>query len=116
MLQFPSTDKSYAEVQGQMNCEAAELHQAAMEIVSSFRGPPQRLSSSSTRYSHLHEQFIDTGLTMASLSKDAETQGQIVGGLKSVSITSSKLLSSAKAVSADPSTLNAKNMLMQAAR
>lgn len=59
---------------------------------------------------------MDTGLTLAGLAKDADTQNQIVGGLKSVSMVSSKLLLAAKSVSIDPNAPNAKNLLAQAAR
>ena len=52
----------------------------------------------------------------AGLSKDVDTQNQIVGGLKSVSMVSSKLLLAAKSVSIDPNAPNAKNLLAQAAR
>ena len=50
------------------------------------------------------------------ITKDTETQNQIVGGLKSVSMVSSKLLLAAKSVSVDPNAPNAKNLLAQAAR
>lgn len=50
------------------------------------------------------------------LNKDGETQNQIVGGLKNISMVSSKLLLAAKSVSADPNAPNTKNLLSQAAR
>nr|XP_034319735.1 talin-2-like [Crassostrea gigas] len=53
---------------------------------------------------------------MAGLSKDGDTQNQIVGRLKNVSMVSSKLLLAAKSVSADPNAPNTKNLLSQAAR
>ncbi|XP_076439084.1 talin-1-like isoform X2 [Babylonia areolata] len=114
--QFPHTDKTYPEVQVDMNNSAVTLNQAASDIVSASRGAPQELASSSNRYSHAYQDFVATGLTMAGLSKDPETQNQIVGGLKSVSMVSSKLLMAAKSVSADPNAPNAKNLLAQAAR
>lgn len=46
----------------------------------------------------------------------AETRSQMVVSLKNVSITSSKLLTTAKAVAADPNAPNAKNQLSAAAR
>lgn len=67
-------------------------------------------------FSHHYEDFVHTGLTIAGLSKDLETQNQIVGGLKSVSMVSSKLLMAAKSVSADPNAPNSRNLLAQAAR
>ena len=99
-----------------MNNAAVGLNQAASDIVSSSRDTTQRLASSSNQYGRAYQEFVDTGLTMAGLSKDVETQNQIVGGLKSVSMVSSKLLLAAKSVSADPNAPNAKNLLAQAAR
>ncbi|XP_041355718.1 talin-1-like [Gigantopelta aegis] len=113
---FPPTGKSYQEVQIDMNNAAVGLNQAASDIVSSSRDTTQRLASSSNQYGRAYQEFVDTGLTMAGLSKDVETQNQIVGGLKSVSMVSSKLLLAAKSVSADPNAPNAKNLLAQAAR
>ena len=54
---------------------------------------------------------IITGAT-----KDVETQQTIVSGLRSVSMTSSKLLMSTKTMMADPNAPNSKNLLAQAAR
>lgn len=116
MLQFPLTDKTYPEVQVDMNNTAVGLNQAASDIVTASRGTAHELASSSNRYSQAYDDFVHTGLTMAGLSKDVETQNQIVGGLKSVSMVSSKLLLAAKSVSADPNAPNAKNLLAQAAR
>ncbi len=50
------------------------------------------------------------------MTKDTETQGHIVSGLRSVSMSSSKLLMSTKTMMADPNAPNAKNLLAQAAR
>ncbi|PVD36353.1 hypothetical protein C0Q70_03333 [Pomacea canaliculata] len=113
---FPLTDKTYPEVQVDMNNTAVGLNQAASDIVTASRGTAHELASSSNRYSQAYDDFVHTGLTMAGLSKDVETQNQIVGGLKSVSMVSSKLLLAAKSVSADPNAPNAKNLLAQAAR
>ncbi|XP_021356551.1 talin-1-like isoform X2 [Mizuhopecten yessoensis] len=114
--EYPSSSKSFLEVQGDMNDSAVNLNQAASDIVTSSRCTAQELASSSNRYSSTYHTFVQTGLTMAGKSKDTETQSQIVGGLKSVSMVSSKLLLAAKSVLADPNAPNAKNLLQQAAR
>lgn len=114
--QFPSTSKNFQEVQIEMNNAAVNLNQAASDIVTATRGTAQQLASSTNRYSTSYQEFVHSGLTMAGVSKDAETQNQIVGGLRSVSMVSSKLLLAAKSVSADPNAPNAKNLLAQAAR
>ncbi|RUS77308.1 hypothetical protein EGW08_014935, partial [Elysia chlorotica] len=113
---FPPSDRPYQDVQNDMNNASANLNQAASDIVTSSRTTTQALAESSTRYSQNYEEFVHTGLTMAGLSKDLETQNQIVGGLKSVSMVSSKLLVAAKSVSADPNAPNSRNLLAQAAR
>ncbi|XP_055955771.1 talin-2-like isoform X4 [Patella vulgata] len=113
---FPNTNKNYNEVQSDMNNAAVNLNQAASDIVTASRGATSQLASSSNRYGQCYQEFVHNGLTMAGLTKDYETQNQIVGGLKSVSMVSSKLLLAAKSVSADPNAPNAKNLLAQAAR
>lgn len=114
--QFPNTNKSFQEVQNQMTDAAVNLNTAASDIITNSRTTTQQLSKSSEHYSKVYQQFVDTGLTLAGVSKDTETQNQIVGGLKSVSMVSSKLLLAAKSVSIDPNAPNAKNLLAQAAR
>ena len=114
--QFPVTSKSFQDVQLEMNNVAVHLNQAASNIVTSSRGEPKLLAESSRHYSSTYEEFVKTGLTIAGITKDQETQSQIVGGLKSVSMVSSKLLLAAKSVSADPNAPNSKNLLQQAAR
>jgi len=52
---------------------------------------------------------------MAGISKAMDTLNQIVGGLESVSMISSKLLLAAESLSIDPKAPNA-NILAQAAR
>ena len=116
LFQFPPTSRSFQEVQSDMGGAAASLNQAASDIVTHSRTTTQQLSKSSEQYSRVYTNFVDTGLTLAGISKDTDTQNQIVGGLKSVSMVSSKLLLAAKSVSIDPNAPNAKNLLAQAAR
>ena len=95
---------------------AVSLNQAAGDIVTSSKGPPRQVAASSNRFGKAYEEFIDGGLEMAGAAKDPESRTQIVGGLRSVSMTSSKLLMATKSLLADPSAPNAKNQLTQAAR
>lgn len=55
-------------------------------------------------------------MEMAGQTKDTEARGQMVISLKNVSVVSSKLLTTAKTVSADPSLPNGRNQLAAAAR
>uniref|UniRef100_A0A8W8NQU0 Talin R4 domain-containing protein n=2 Tax=Magallana gigas TaxID=29159 RepID=A0A8W8NQU0_MAGGI len=65
---------------------AVNLNQAASNIVTTSRCTPKQLAESSCEYSSSYSEFIKSGLTMAGLSKDGDTQNQIVGGLKNVSM------------------------------
>lgn len=75
-----------------------------------------QVAQTTSRFSHSYEEFVESGLTYAGKSKDPETQTQVVHGLRSVSMCSSKLLMSTKSLLADPNAPNAKNQLAQAAR
>ncbi|XP_076081524.1 talin-1-like isoform X6 [Mytilus galloprovincialis] len=116
VTQFPPTNKNFQDVQLEMNNVAVNLNQAASDIVTSSRGAPKLLAESTRQYSATYEEFVKTGLTIAGITKDNETQSQIVGGLRSVSMVSSKLLMASKQVSADPNAPNSKNLLQNAAR
>lgn len=60
--------------------------------------------------------FVQNGMVVAGANKDTQAQQLIVGGLKGVSVVSSKLLLAAKSLHSDPTAPNAKNLLAQAAR
>lgn len=55
-------------------------------------------------------------ITLLLPSQNKEDQAQVVSNLKSISMSSSKLLLAAKALSADPTAPNLKNQLAAAAR
>ena len=55
-------------------------------------------------------------MIVAGANNDVQAQQLIVGGLKGVSVVSSKLLLAAKSLHSDPTAPNAKNLLAQAAR
>lgn len=115
-LQISQTNRSFQEVQGQLNNSAVNLNQAASEIVTASRGPPQEVAKSSGRFSQAYTDFMDSGMEFAGATKDPEARTQIVSGMKSVSMTSNKLLIATKSWMADPNAPNAKNLLAQAAR
>ncbi|CAH1788698.1 unnamed protein product [Owenia fusiformis] len=113
---LPQTKRSYQEIHIQLSNVASNLNQAAGDVVTASRGSPNQLAQGSNRYSKAHQDFTDAGLLMAGVTKDTETQSQLISSLRSMSMVSSKLLISAKSVAADPNAPNAKNMLAQAAR
>jgi|SRR6218665_1461932 len=110
------TDKGFQEVQVQLNSRAADLNQATSDIVSASQSAPNQVGASSNRFSRAYEDFVDSGLEMAGVTKNGETQTQIVSGLRSVSMVSSRFLMATKSLLVDPYAPNAKNQLTQAAR
>ncbi|XP_012143051.2 talin_middle and talin-RS domain-containing protein rhea isoform X1 [Megachile rotundata] len=114
MNEFPQTNKSYGQLQSDLNNAAANLNDASSNVVSSVRSPVQ-LASSSKQFTNAFGDLLDVGMEMAGQTA-VETRSQMVVSLKNVSMTSSKLLVTAKSVAADPSAPNAKNQLSAAAR
>uniref|UniRef100_A0A8V5HFK7 Uncharacterized protein n=1 Tax=Melopsittacus undulatus TaxID=13146 RepID=A0A8V5HFK7_MELUD len=104
------------EAQSQLNQAAAGLNQSANELVQASRGTPQDLAKSSGKFGQDFNEFLQAGVEMASQSPNKEDQAQVVSNLKSISMSSSKLLLAAKALSADPAAPNLKNQLAAAAR
>ncbi|XP_039945217.1 talin-1 isoform X1 [Hirundo rustica] len=113
---FPPSTKSFQEAQSQLNQAAAGLNQSANELVQASRGTPQDLAKSSGKFGHDFNEFLQAGVEMASQSPNKEDQAQVVSNLKGISMSSSKLLLAAKALSADPAAPNLKNQLAAAAR
>uniref|UniRef100_A0A663FJL1 Talin 1 n=1 Tax=Aquila chrysaetos chrysaetos TaxID=223781 RepID=A0A663FJL1_AQUCH len=86
---------------------------SANELVQASRGTPQDLATFSGKFGQDFNEFLQAGVEMASQS--LEDQVQVVSNLKSISMSSSKLLLAAKALSADPAAPNLKNQLAAAA-
>uniref|UniRef100_A0A663FKZ1 Talin 1 n=1 Tax=Aquila chrysaetos chrysaetos TaxID=223781 RepID=A0A663FKZ1_AQUCH len=113
--QFLPSTKSFQEVQSQLNRVAVGLNQSANELVQASRGTPQDLATFSGKFGQDFNEFLQAGVEMASQSLNKEDQVQVVSNLKSISMSSSKLLLAAKALSADPAAPNLKNQLAAAA-
>uniref|UniRef100_A0ABM5FUZ6 Talin-1 isoform X2 n=1 Tax=Pogona vitticeps TaxID=103695 RepID=A0ABM5FUZ6_9SAUR len=113
---FPSSGKNFQEVQGHLNQAAAGLNQSASEMVQASRGTPQDLARASGKFGQDFNEFLQAGVEMAGQSPSKEAQAQVVSNLKSISMSSSKLLLAAKALSADSAAPNLKNQLAAAAR
>ncbi|XP_050591616.1 talin-1 isoform X3 [Bombus affinis] len=114
MNEFPQTNKSYGQLQSDLNNAAANLNDASSNVVSSVRSPVQ-LANSSKQFTNAFGDLLGVGMEMAGQTA-IETRSQMVVSLKNVSMTSSKLLGTAKSVAADPGAPNAKNQLSAAAR
>ncbi|XP_032666457.1 talin-1 isoform X3 [Odontomachus brunneus] len=114
MNEFPHTSKSYGQLQSDLNNAAASLNDASSNIASSVRSPVL-LANSSKQFTNAFGDLLGVGMEMAGQTT-IETRSQVVVSLKNVSMTSSKLLVTAKSVAADPTAPNAKNQLSAAAR
>jgi len=118
-LQFLHGGHSFQEVQQNLTARAADLNQATADVVTAATAPDgahRRVAPASGRFSHAYEDLIDGGLEMAGVTQDENVQSQIVTGLRSVSMVSSRFLMATKSVLVDPAAPNAKNQLTQAAR
>ncbi|KAM8871446.1 talin-1 isoform 1-T1 [Synchiropus picturatus] len=113
---FPSSGRSFQEVQAQLNEVAAGLNQSANEVVQASRGTTQDLARATSKFGQDFSNFLDAGVDMAGTSQTKEDRTQVVSNLKTISMSSSKLLLAAKALSTDPSSPNLKNQLAAAAR
>ncbi|KAM4050130.1 LOW QUALITY PROTEIN: talin-1 [Anomaloglossus baeobatrachus] len=113
---FPPGNKNFQEAQSQLNQAAAGLNQSANELVQASRGTPQDLAKASGKYGQDFNEFLQAGVEMAGQTQNKEDQAQVVSNLKSISLSSSKLLLAAKALSADPAAPNLKSQLAAAAR
>nr|XP_061836684.1 talin-1-like isoform X1 [Nerophis lumbriciformis] len=113
---FPSSGRSFQEVQGQLNQVAAGLNQSANEVVQASRASTRELARSTSKFGQDFNNFLDAGVDMAGTSQTKEDRTQVVSNLKTISMSSSKLLLAAKALSTDPNSPNLKNQLAAAAR
>lgn len=102
-------------MQQELNTAAANLNEASSSVVVSVRSPTQ-LASSSKDFSAAFHDLLNVSLEMAGQTTDIQVKGQMVHSLKSVSTSSSTLLTTAKSLSADPNLPNGKNQLSAAAR
>ncbi|XP_051170651.1 talin-1 isoform X3 [Leptopilina boulardi] len=112
--EYRQTTKSYGQLQNDLNTAAANLNDASSNLVSSVRSPIQ-LATSSQQFTTAFEDLLNVGMEMATTTT-TETRTQVIISMKNVTMTSSKLLTTAKCVAADPNAPNAKNQLQAAAR
>ncbi|RXN11823.1 talin-1 isoform X1 [Labeo rohita] len=113
---FPVSGKSFQEAQANLNEAAAGLNQSANELVQASRGTTQDMAKASGKFGQDFNHFLQAGVDMAGQSQSKEDQTQVVTNLKTISMSSSKLLLAAKALSTDPNSPNLKNQLAAAAR
>ncbi len=116
-LQFPSSgNASYQTLQNELSSCAAAHNAAGTVVVAAARGTPEQQAVATKKFSDRFEELLTAGLTLAGASKDKQSQQDMLGYLRTISVSSSKLLLAAKAISADPNAPNVMNQLAAAAR
>ena len=113
---LPPSTGTFQEAQSRLNEAAAGLNQAATELVQASRGTPQDLARASGRFGQDFSTFLEAGVEMAGQAPSQEDRAQVVSNLKGISMSSSKLLLAATALSTDPAAPNLKSQLAAAAR
>ncbi|XP_060808637.1 talin-1 [Amyelois transitella] len=111
----PRSDRTYSDLQSELNSAAIGLSNAASDVVSGV-DEKQRLAASSETFGDQFTRLVGVCMEMAGSTEDRETQTVMVNSMKTVTVNSSKLLSTAKSVSQDLTRPNAKNQLAAAAR
>ncbi|CAH2228989.1 jg21879, partial [Pararge aegeria aegeria] len=102
------------ELQTELNSAAVVLSNASSHVVNSV--DTEKLPASAADFQASFERLVTVCLEMAGHAEETESRTQMVSSLKTVTVNSSKLLSTAKSVSQDLTRPNAKNQLAAAAR
>lgn len=68
-IRFPGTEKTFAEIQLELNEAAAQLNEAAGEVVTASQGPPTGLANASEKYGDAFCDFMDSGMTVAGMTR-----------------------------------------------
>jgi len=118
---LPPVKCSIIEARSRLGERAAELSQAASDIVTAATSAStqQQIAPASHRFSQAYEDFVETGLEVASAAAatgDSAVQAEVVSGLRGVSTVASRLLVATKALLIDPMASDARNQLTTAAR
>lgn len=79
------------------------------------RSTPEVQVETIQKFASQFEELLTTGLTLAGASMDKESRNEMLEYLRTISVSTSKLLLAAKALSADPNAPNMVNQLTIAA-
>ncbi|KAG7312569.1 hypothetical protein JYU34_000868 [Plutella xylostella] len=115
MNEFPPSDRNYGELQSELTTASAQLSQLSSEVAWSAETPGQ-LARAARGFGDQFNTVAGLALEMCRHTEDVETRTLMVNSMKTVTVNSSKLLSTAKSVSQDLHRPNAKNQLAAAAR
>ena len=116
---YRGTERSVAEVQLRITENAADFNKTARDMVEICQGSDKNIAlitAASQKLSKVYEDFVEGAVSMAQHSKDPESQNQILGGLRNVSLATNRFLSATKSMLTDPTGPSTKNLLTQAAR
>lgn len=112
---LPKTDKTYTQLQQELHSTAISMSTATNEVISSVNSPKQ-LASASKQMGSAFSNLVEVGMEIVGSTPEKEVREQMLSSLKTVSASSSQLLSTAKTVSEDPDAFDAKMQLTNAAR
>ncbi|XP_050558739.1 talin-1 [Spodoptera frugiperda] len=115
MGEFPPSDRSYGELQSELNAAAVGLSSASSAVVDRVDRPSD-LAAAGADFGDAFNRLLGVSMEMAGHTEDRDAQTLMVSSMKSVTVNSSKLLGTAKSVSQDLTRPNAKNQLAAAAR
>ncbi|KAH9517843.1 Talin-1 [Dermatophagoides farinae] len=107
--------KSYAELQNDISNAATSLNEATSEVIESSRSP-SKLAPASKNYANHYSNLFQLSNEISGQTNDNAVKQQIMSCLEELSSSSSRFLSSAKTVSADPNAPNSSSQLATAAR
>ena len=113
--EFPISHRSYNELQNNLSNAATKLNEATSEVVDGSRGPTL-LAGASKNFSNAFNALFNCGIEIVGQTKDSDVRSHMLSNLKTLSMSSSKLLVSAKTVAADPNAPNVRSQLASAAR
>ena len=103
-------------LQSNLSAAAASLNVSGSEVVAAARSNPEVQAEATQKFANQFEELLSTGLMLAGASKDKQSRDEMLGYLRTISVSSSKLLLAAKALSADPNAPNVMAQLAAAAR
>ena len=112
---FPhAAGQIYQTLQANLSASASSLNMSSSEGISFVRGTPNQQEASAGNFSGQFEELLKAGTVLASTSNDRQIWDDMLGHMRHVSITSSRLLLAKKALAVDPNACNMQNQLVSA--
>ncbi|MEQ2218552.1 hypothetical protein XENOCAPTIV_004901, partial [Xenoophorus captivus] len=102
MLQFPSSGRSFQEIQAKLNEVAAGLNQSANEVVQASRGTTQDLARATSKFGQDFSNFLGAGVDMAGTSKGHAAMEPILTAAQMILESSTGLIQTARSLAVNP--------------